>query len=485
MDVSQRKIEEIKPYERNAKDHTDAQVQQIAASIKEFGFNQPIVVDENDIIIVGHGRYLAAHALGLEEIPVIKANLPADRAAAYRLADNKLNESEWKMDLVIEELKGLSNEMIDLTGFDARLSLNTDEGKAAVARIKLAERFIVPPMSTLDTRKEYWQTRKRMWIDLGIKSDLGGRDKLKTSGSFSGAIPGYYYFKEKKEKELGRTISHAEMEEKYLHELTDGSALAYTETGGILSIFDPVLAEIMYRWFTPSADAIILDPFAGGSVRGVVAGYLGFRYRGVDLAADQVKENAVQAKDIITKDQEMPAWFVGDSLNIDKICEGVEADMIFSCPPYFDLEVYSEDKKDLSNQDWPTFLENYRTIIKKSADLLKENRFAAFVVSEVRERDGKGGEYRNFVGETIKAFTDAGLSYYNEFILLNAYGSAALRGPRQFNSTRKIVRVHQNVLVFYKGDTKNIKDNFGKLDFTGLKELIETSTVDVPEKPAV
>ena len=121
------KLSSIKPYDKNAKKHPKKQVQQVAASIKEFGFNQPIVIDENGVIIVGHGRYEAAKLLGLEDVPVIEVKLTEEQAMAYRLADNKLNESEWDMDLVIEELKGLSLEMLDLTGFDRDLILEPED----------------------------------------------------------------------------------------------------------------------------------------------------------------------------------------------------------------------------------------------------------------------------------------------------------------------------------------------------------------------
>ena len=120
-------ISEIKPYVKNAKLHTSKQVQQVAASIQEFGFNQPIVVDKQGVIIVGHGRYEAAKLLGLTDVPVIEVNLTEDQAKAYRLADNKLNESEWDMKLAVEELKELSEEMQVLTGFDLDLLIEPDE----------------------------------------------------------------------------------------------------------------------------------------------------------------------------------------------------------------------------------------------------------------------------------------------------------------------------------------------------------------------
>lgn len=119
----------ISPYAKNAKKHPKKQIEQVAASIKEFGMNQPIVVDKQGVIIVGHGRYEALKSLGMEvKDEYIKVvDLTEEQAKAYRLADNKLNESEWDMDLVIEELKGLSEPMLELTGFDKDLIIESDE----------------------------------------------------------------------------------------------------------------------------------------------------------------------------------------------------------------------------------------------------------------------------------------------------------------------------------------------------------------------
>lgn len=122
-------IMQITPYSKNAKKHPKKQVEQIAASIKEFGMNQPIVVDAQGVIIVGHGRYEALKLLGWPVKPewVKTVDLSEEQAKAYRLADNKLNESDWDMALVVEELKELSAPMLDLTGFDSDLIIEPDE----------------------------------------------------------------------------------------------------------------------------------------------------------------------------------------------------------------------------------------------------------------------------------------------------------------------------------------------------------------------
>lgn len=127
----------VQPYQQNAKKHPKKQIEQVANSIKEFGMNQPIVVDKQGVIIVGHGRYEALQSLGWEvkDEWVKVVDLTEEQAKAYRLADNKLNESEWDMNLVIEELKGLSENMLDLTGFDKDLIIEPDEKDDEVPEI--------------------------------------------------------------------------------------------------------------------------------------------------------------------------------------------------------------------------------------------------------------------------------------------------------------------------------------------------------------
>lgn len=213
------------------------------------------------------------------------------------------------------------------------------------------------------------------------------------------------------------------------------------------SIFDPVVCELAYRWFCPPGGQII-DPFAGGSVRGIVASHLSRKYVGVELRREQVEANMNQLN--IAADPK-PDWRNADSRDIARVCFDVQADMVFSCPPYADLEVYSDDPADLSTLSYDSFLEAYRHIIKETCSLLKDNRFACFVVGDVRD---KKGNYRNFTGDTVEAFRSAGLHFYNEAILVTAVGSLPVRVGKQFAAGRKLGKTHQNVLVFVKGDGK-------------------------------
>lgn len=218
------------------------------------------------------------------------------------------------------------------------------------------------------------------------------------------------------------------------------------------SIFDPVLCEVVYNWFCPSG-GIVLDPFAGGSVRGITAELLGRRYIGIDLSQKQVDANQMNADKLGV----CPAWHCDDSRNMDDYIPDGAADLVFSCPPYHNLERYSDHPLDLSNMNYCDFLIAYEDIISKACRKLKENRFAVFVVGDIR--DSKGA-YRGFVGDTRRFFQDAGLHFYNDMVLLTQYGTAPMRAGIQFSAKRKAAKVHQNVLVFYKGNMEAIKETF-------------------------
>lgn len=285
------------------------------------------------------------------------------------------------------------------------------------------------------------------------KPKIDGR-KEHVNGVFmksdSGNDPAYYFKKQKAEKLAGRELTREEFQRDWYQGPDSYSSGT--------SIFDPVLCELSYTWFCPTG-GVVLDPFAGGSVRGIVASKLGRQYVGVELREEQVSANRVQA-DIICDDP-MPVWHTADSRNIDRTCGDVEADFVFSCPPYADLEVYSDNPKDLSTLKYDDFRDAYFEIIKKSCSRLKDNRFACFVVGDVRD---KKGNYRNFVGDTVEAFRAAGLNYYNEAVLVTSIGSLAIRAGRIFSSGRKLGKTHQNVLVFVKGSGKKATEACGPVE---------------------
>jgi len=279
----------------------------------------------------------------------------------------------------------------------------------------VAERFTLPPFTILDARMAEWQERKRAWAALGIRGEEGRSAK---------AYNIHGWVEEKRDSVGWEGCVHG-----------DGT-----------SIFDPVVCELAYRWFSAKG-AQIVDPFAGGSVRGIVAGCLGRSYWGCDLRLEQIAANQAQAERIAP--QVLPVWVCGDSM--DTLTDAPAADLLFSCPPYGDLEKYSDDPRDLSAMDWHAFVAAYKRIIFRAVGKMKQDTFACFVVGDFR--DGKGF-YRNFVSETIDGFEQAGARLYNEAILATPVGTAAMRVTKQFETSRKMAKTHQNVLVFCKGDPR-------------------------------
>ena len=120
LNIKYMNIRDLKPYKKNAKKHNKEQVEQIANSIKEFGFTQPVIIDKNNEVVAGHGRILGAKKAGLKQVPTVcLEELTEEQIKAYRLVDNKLNESEWNNDLLNTELSELWDAgEVDMTLFD-------------------------------------------------------------------------------------------------------------------------------------------------------------------------------------------------------------------------------------------------------------------------------------------------------------------------------------------------------------------------------
>jgi hypothetical protein len=146
------------------------------------------------------------------------------------------------------------------------------------------------------------------------------------------------------------------------------------------------------------------------------------------------------------------------------------ADLVFTCPPYADLEQYSEDPADLSNMAWGDFALAYREIIAQACSRLRPDRFAVVVVGEARD---KAGNYYGLVPQTIQAFRDAGLELYNEAILVTAIGTLPLRAAGAFAASRKLGKTHQNVLVFLKGDARRATEACGEINVAEALAALE------------
>jgi DNA modification methylase len=679
----------------NVRLHSQRNIEAIKGSLQRFGQQKPIVVDEDNVVRAGNGTLDAARALGWEEISIVRSDLVGPEMTAFAIADNRTAElATWDEEALARTLEALPEVMPTTdAGFTAEEMGELLRGLAEPPRVSepLAERFGVPPFSVLDARQGSWQERKREWTRRWRFSDAGRSDMAMTGGSpmvAGGYAPGH------------RTVGMVSARD--------------------ISLFDPVLAELLVRWFSGKGDRV-LDPFAGGPVRGIVATQSGREYLGVDLSQEQVAANeehlvaagdALQAEpehremerfyaggvevlsdplpggtkerafklwagDIkadtlvyaspregfaqiaisrvcsdlgkravifvpaskedspqtalaraagatitpvnpgyltnltakarqyceessahllpfglkceqmveaiatVARDQSRgnapkevwcvagsgtlarglhrawpeakihavrigaavelpeaievleapekftaaanrpppfssclnydakvwqfcegkegtfwnvaeepraasaeplfvpggptPRWVCGDSRHIEDLAEG-PFDLLLACPPYADLEKYSDDPLDLSTMGYAEFLNAYREIIAASVSLLAEDRFAAFVVGDVRNK--KTGAYRNLVGETVAAFEDAGCSLWNDAVLLTAVGTVALRAAAPFVKSRKLAKAHQNVLVFFKGDPAHIPPFEGTLRLDGEPESPCDRTTD-------
>lgn len=216
-EVKARSLDDLKIYERNARTHSPEQVDEIVASIEEFGWTNPALVDENGLIVAGHGRRMAANkiyeaggtirlfdgrSIPQGMIPTIScAGWTEEQKRAYILADNQLAaNADWDMDLLRAELIDLNGAgfEVGLIGFsdDALAGLMIDPEEAAAAkadnaRRSIQERFGVVPFSVFRAHDAWWQDRKRAWIDLGIESEIGrGDNSLGYSEAMNNAASG-------------------------------------------------------------------------------------------------------------------------------------------------------------------------------------------------------------------------------------------------------------------------------------------------------
>lgn len=393
----------LKHHPKNHNQHPPEQIDRLIKILDYQGWRYAVKVSRlSGYVTSGHGRIAAAFKAGWKTVPVVyQEYTDSDQEYLDVQSDNAIASwAELNLKAINADIPELGPFDIDLLGIkdfevEALDKYDADSGS-------LAKKFGVPPFSVFDTRQEYWHERKNYWLSRGIKS-YSGRGQV---GALSASI--------KRIKGASESLKQLSVE------------------AGV-SIFDPFLAEICYSWFSPK-NAVILDPFAGGSVRGLIATWLGKEYHGVDLSPIQIGANKAEALRFNIK----PNWYVGDSVKLNDILDKtVLADFVFSCPPYGDLETYSDDENDISNMGLDEFLAAYRLIIRAACDRLKDNRFACFVVGDYRAKDGT---YCNFVSETIDAFLNSGLKLYNEIVLINEPGTAALRANRQFSASKKLLK---------------------------------------------
>jgi len=441
VEIKKVSINDVNLWKDNPRNIKTADFKRLKKQIEELGVYKPLIAcPENGgyTILGGNMRLRALKDMGLKEvdISIVKPKSKAEKIK-YALSDND-RVGEYMGD-ELAELVYPHIEEIDLSDYKVDLGEPVDIKNVIEdyapdleeTRRSLAERFIVPPFSVFDTRQGYWQDRKKDWKRL--IGDIGQKRGTAT------AFQPIKKFKSKREKNRKEgEVANSEV-----------------------SILDPVLAELCLKWFNINKGKAC-DPFAGDTVFGFVSGYLGYKFTGIELRREQVDFNQNRCNKY-----KLPSKYIcDDGQNVGKHINPKSQDFLFSCPPYFDLEIYSDLPNDASNQ---INYEDYIKIIDKafinSIKCLRDDRFAVIVISDIRD---KKGVYRRIPDNIKDIFTKNGMNLYNEIILFNQPVTAALRA-RKSMLNRKVIRCHQLILVFYKGNIHKIKDNFPELDFSGVE----------------
>lgn len=405
--------------------------------------------------------------------PILKASELTEYEQREFIIKDNVGFGEWDMDALANEWDAdeLNDWGVDVWNNDWGSSDDsTVAGGSDIPKSEgnsLNDTFIIPPFSILDSRQGYWQARKKMWR--GVIGDMGQSRQGKLVQSIELQYKDLYTKTAEHRKTLG--ISFREYLEKYVpEEVKERESQKVLSTG--VSLFDPVLAEILCKWFTPYKGAKIFDCFAGDTQKGLVFGTCGYEFKGVELRQEQVDIN-----NEVIAERGLPISYVcDDGQNVANHFEPESQDLLFSCPPYFDLEVYSDLPNDASNQGtYEEFIAILENAFKAAFGCLKENRFAVVVLGDVRSK--KDGSYYDFGGDVKRIFREAGAHLYNELILIEMSSSVALRAKKYMES-RKVAKMHQNILVFYKGDPANVRNEFAPIEITedeqkALQEIID------------
>lgn len=476
MNVEEIKLSLVKLNEHNPREISPTKFEQLIDSILAFPKMlrlRPSVVDNQFIVLGGNMRTRALREIAkmsfadvtarLEGIATYKEQPQADRVVtlehwrkwlerptAYVAQADGLTEQE-KQQFIIKDnaafgkwdFSALANEwdehLLQEWGVDVWAENGygqngeNEQGSGDVASKsgeeqkhgKLTDRFIVPPFTILDTRQGYWKERKAMWHDM-----IGDNGESRENT------------------------------------LADGETNVMATINNGVSILDPVMAELVCRWFGIEGGTAF-DCFAGDTVFGYVAAKLGLCFTGIELRKEQCDLNNERV-------QGMSANYIcDDGQNVLAHLEPQTQDLFFSCPPYYDLEVYSDNPKDASNQPtYNDFIAIIENSFASSIKCLKDNRFACVVVGDVRAKDGF---YYGFVDDIKRIFAKHGMRLYNEMIIVEPIGTLPQRVARYMRN-RKIGKCHQNVLVFYKGDTKEIANQFKEIKYAS--EDLEQFNVD-------
>lgn len=250
-----------------------------------------------------------------------------------------------------------------------------------------------------------------------------------------------------------------------------GGSFLPSEHGGranAASIFNPVLAAQLVQAYSMEG-GLIIDPFAGGGTRGIVAGAMGRQYLGIDIRPDEVQR--VRDRTLELGLEPMVQIEYDDAARADwQSLLSVKANCLITCPPYWNLEVYSDDPADLSTKPtYEQFLAGISEVIRRSKFGLRNGAVAAWVVGEFRHPETN--ELIDFPGDVARLHQDHGFWIYDRIIYTHANPQAFWR-MGVFDKTRKLIRVHEHVIVAkYGGEEKPSRGRSGPARVSGSEFL--------------
>lgn len=437
---------------------SDAEYVKLKQSIEHFGYVEPIIVNKrNNVVVGGHQRLKVLIDLGYKDADVVYVDLNDTDEKALNVALNKIS-GDWdaeKLEDLLRELSLDDSFDVELTGFtegeidelfgsaeDIDVENNKkaayEEAYNSVEHYTLKEIYGMPPlsvlnMSILNTRDNDWDKNNKFWKDK-IQDHAEAR---KNAYCMNRGFDNKDYIKFK---------------------------------SNVVSIMDPTLCELINKWFCPNKDHNkVFDTFAGDTSFGFVSTSMNNEFTGIELREEQSEFNNNQLKN--NNLDRLGRYICDDGRNVDKYIEDNSMDLFFSCPPYYDLEKYSDKENDASNQEtYEDFYKILDTAFKKAIKCLKNNRFAVVVAGDVRNK--KTGAYYDFLGDIKKTFMNNGCLFYNEMILVNKVGSKSIMSEVHMKK-RKMLKIHQNVLVFFKGDQDAISKEFYNIKEMSIEEIKE------------
>jgi len=400
MKIEYLKIEKIKPYNKNAKKHSQKQIKQVADSIARFGIVQPLVVDKDNELIIGHCRLEALKSLNKTDVPVVRAeNLSEKEVKALRLADNKLNESEWDMGLVVDELKGLDDDLVDLSGFDRDLLLNdiknlgwnpekTDEAELGDGIYELVGYGLQSFWK--DIRNENAELFK-YWIDLPVQPNA---NLVKQKYSRTNL------------EEIRRVIKTYMREGDYFLESCCG-------------------------WSTFSCSAVLQ----------------GFSGVGVDIW-DIALAHGKKQYDIIKNINGVGKYEIKncDAMNLsfnDNIF-----DFVYCNPPFMDEEKYSGLGNDIATKDKIEFENKFIRLMKENYRVLKDDCLCVITINDRREK----GFLEPLQAKVIEWGLKVGFKLW-DFVIAEVL-SQKIRLRKKDYEKKRTVKCHEYIIIFKKSKIK-------------------------------